>query len=356
MIICGKKENQYVEQMIFGMQKRLGLSKEDAKKQGVEGEAKKATVIREGKTVRILTKSNTIYTPDIWIQNVDTMEKTLEEYIETIRTTDIRSTQMDARHNEKYFIYNIWKNATWYDFQNPEKFIQRYTNFIKDETFSEYDQKTKIGEMDGNEIYVERLQDEYGFETPYVLQYSIQRDNHCYQFPIIRYGITRNRQGGKLAYIYALQGKKEPEGTTYQEEIRSFCNKANSGVHKHRNVSPSALVALTLFFGMLEKENIQAVKAPVFLVGRYGRFAGAKTEEETNRIQNNLTGRFLRNFFRITNHFPNVEIQPFMNDGYDSFLLMTFGKMQECNQPFLKQIYEIGRDSGKDIEKEESYR
>ncbi len=155
--------------------------------------------------------------------------------------------------------------------------------------------------------------------------------------------MSRNRVGEKIAYIYALQGKKEPQGTTYQQEIRSFCNLANRGVKRYRNVSPSAIVALTLFCGMLEKEGIHRVKAPVFLVGRYGRFVGAKTKEESDAIQSNITDRFFRNFLRMADQFPNIQLHSFRNDGYDSFLRMSLEKMEHCDYPFLEAFYKMGR-------------
>lgn len=164
--------------------------------------------------------------------------------------------------------------------------------------------------------------------------------------------MSRNRVGEKIAYIYALQGKKEPQGTTYQQEIRSFCNLANRGVKRYRNVSPSAIVALTLFYGMLEREEIHRIKAPIFLVGRYGRFVGAKTREESDAIQCNLTDRFCRNFLRMEDQFSHIQLHPFRNDEYDSFLRMSLGKMDHCDYPFLEMIYKIGRQDEREKQKD----
>lgn len=125
-------KNELVEKVIVSFQKRLKLSK---KEKDLTPEETKATVIRNGKTVTIIPPSNAEYKPNLVINNVDVFEKVLERYLDAIRNTNIKSTKIDQRHNEKYFLFNIWKNATMSDYLNPEKFINRYTNFILDDTF-----------------------------------------------------------------------------------------------------------------------------------------------------------------------------------------------------------------------------
>lgn len=75
------QEKSYAEQVIVSFQRRLGLSRVEAKEKGISGEERKADVIRKGKTVKIITKANTIYTPDLWIQDMDSFEEALKQYI-----------------------------------------------------------------------------------------------------------------------------------------------------------------------------------------------------------------------------------------------------------------------------------
>ena len=128
---------------------------------------------------------------------------------------------------------------------------------------------------------------------------SFTNGKNIYNLPWIRYGISKNKNGDKIAYIYALQKMEPSLDENYNEEMKKVINKVNSGVKKYRNVTPSAISSLAIFMGMLEGKGIKAIKVPDFLIGRYGKFSNAKTEEETDRIQTNLTDKFLRNFLRV---------------------------------------------------------
>lgn len=75
------QENNYAEQVILAFQNRLGVPTEEARQKIMTESQRKAEVVRKGKTVKIIAKSNTIYTPDLWIQDMDSFEETLEEYL-----------------------------------------------------------------------------------------------------------------------------------------------------------------------------------------------------------------------------------------------------------------------------------
>lgn len=339
--------NRLVEQIINCLQKRLGINK---KEKDVPPDERKATVIRDGNKITIIPKSNVEYIPNFVINDSDAFEKILEKYLNAVRNTNIKSTKMDERHNEKYFLFNVWKNATNSDFQKPEKFINRYTNFILDDTFSQYDDLTPLGHYEDNILMVRREQDDYGFETPYIMHLSLTDGKHIYNLPWVRYGISNNKLGEKIAYIYALQRMEPSSDEEYNQKINKILNRANKGVKKYRNVTPSAVSALAIFFGMLEKEGIKAIKAPDFLIGRYNRFANADTQEETDRIQTNLTNKFLRNFLRLSEQFDNIKVETGIGNGIDSFLCISLDKMQGCDNEFLDSLYNLGRVS-KTIEK-----
>lgn len=344
-------KNELVEKIIVSFQKRLGLSK---KEKNIAPEERKATVIRDGKTVTIIPKSNAEYIPNLVINNVDVFEKVLERYLDVIRNTNIKSTKMDQRHNEKYFLFHVWKNATMTDYLNPEKFINRYTNFILDDTFHQYDELTPLGHYEGNILLAEREEDDYGFETPYIMHLSFTDGKHIYNLPWIRYGVSLNKSGEKIAYIYALQKMEPCSDEEYNEKMKKILNRANKGVKKYRNVTPSAISALTVFMGMLEKEGITAVKVPDFLVGRYGHFAHAETQEENDRIQTNLTDKFLRNFLRLSEQFENIKIETGIGNGMDSFLCISLDKMKESENEFLNALYCLGKGKGQEKVKEAS--
>lgn len=338
-------KNSLTESLITNFQKRFAMDKEEAAKQGIYGEDRHAFVERIGKKVIITPRSHEDYIPQFTINDVDVFEKNLRRYLDAVRFTDIKSTRMDERHNERYFMFNVWKNATWSDFQNPEKFILRYAGFIKDQTFSEFDDLTPIGKFGGSMVMAQRYQDDYGFETPYVMHLSLTNGKYIYNLPWIRYGISQNRFGDKLAYIYAIQRMEPSKDEAYNEEVKKAINGVNSGVKKYRNVTPSAIAALGIFMGMLEAEGVKGIKAPDFLIGRYGRFSGVHTEEETDRIQHNLTEKFLRNFLRLDSQLDNFRVEPIDVTEFNSFLCMSLDEFKGCQNAALSQLYTIGRDA-----------
>ena len=340
-----KMKNELVEKVIINFQKRWGISKEE---KNIKPEDRKATVIREWKKIPIIPKSNVEYTPNLVINDADVFEKVLERYLDVIKNTDIKSTKIDQRHTERYFLFNVWKNATMSDYLHPEKFINRYTNFIKDDTFQQYDELTPLGYYEGNILLAEREEDDYGFETPYIMHLSFTDGKYIYNLPWIRYGISLNKSGEKIAYIYALQKMEPCSDEEYNEKMKKILNRANKGVKKYRNVTPSAISALTVFMGMLEKEGITAVKVPDFLIGRYGHFAHAETQEEFDRIQTNLTDKFLRNFIRLSEQFENIRIETGIGNGMDSFLCISLDDMKESDNEFLNALYYLGKGKEKD--------
>ena len=214
-------KNELVEKVIINFQKRWGISKEE---KNIKPEDRKATVRREGKKITIIPKSNVEYTPNLVINDADVFEKVLERYLDVIKNTDIKSTKIDQRHTERYFLFNVWKNATMSDYLHPEKFINRYTNFIKDDTFQQYDELTPLGYYEGNILLAEREEDDYGFETPYIMHLSFTDGKYIYNLPWIRYGISLNKSGEKIAYIYALQKMEPCSDEEYNEKRRKQSN------------------------------------------------------------------------------------------------------------------------------------
>ena len=334
------------ELVIEAIQKRLGISKNESKNQNLKmtAEERKAEVIRKGNKVLIIPKSNTEYTPNFVINNIELFENVLIKYLEAIKTTNIKSTKMDERHNEKYFLFNIWKNATCYDYLNPEEFISRYTNFILDNTFEQYNQLTPLGFCENQLLMVKRNEDDYAFETPYIMHFSFTNGKNIYNLPWVRYGVSRNKLNEKVVYIYALQRMEESPSQNYNEDIKKMLNKANSRVKRYRNVTPSAIVTLAVFLGMLKKEGIKSIKVPDFLIGRYNSFSNVTDDEKRDQIQTNLTDKFFRNFLRLSEQFNNVELSNGIGNGIDSFLCVDISRMTEGNNEFLNLLYNLGRN------------
>lgn len=356
-------KNKLVEQILISFQKRFSMEKNEAKKEGIDGIERKAFIridgkiipngcnLVDGKKIEVIPRINDEYIPIFTIGNSNRLEEDLQEYLRAVRDVDIKSTKIDDRHKEKYFLLNVWKNATNYDFQNPERFIRRYTDFIRDNTFSQYDELTFLGKYDNNMLMVQRKQDSYGFETPYIMHFSLTNGKDVYNLPWVRYGISKGEREEKIAYIYALQNMDTSPNEEYNRQVKSSINKVNKGVKKYRNVTPSAIATLSVFIGMLENEGIYSIRVPDFLIGRYKRFKNTNTEEEADRIQRNITDKFLRNFLRLSEQLDNIELQ-----GFDGFLWVKIDKTKEIsNKDALGELYNLGKTKTLLSKTEETY-
>ena len=343
------KEEKEEEYRIIDEYKKIQLkektrnSKKRDKIQDINTDKLKPIIVRDD--TGIIVSPPYLYgewKPRLTIRNIDSFELALREYLDVIKNKKIKSTKFDERHNEKYFLFNIFKNATMEDFYNPEGFIKRYTNFIQDQTFQEYSQLTILGEYENNYIFTERIEDDYGFETPFVMKLSMTDGMDIYNFPWIRYGIAMKEKGEKEAFIYALQVKEDIASKEYRDMVRKILNKANSGVKTYRNVTPSSIVALCIFFGLLKNQNISKIKVPDFLVGRYGHFTNAKTDEETDRIQSNLTEKFTRSFLRLSKQIHGMEIESDIGDGRSSFMTITLSSDISIENELMREMYNLG--------------
>lgn len=356
-------KNKLVEEILIALQKRFAMGKDESKKECINGSERKAFIringkiipnghnLVDGKKIEVIPRINNEYIPIFTINDSDRLEEALQEYLRAVREVDIKYTKMNDDHREKYFLLNVWKNATNYDFQNPESFISRYTDFIRDNTFSQYDELTFLGKYDNNMLMVQRKQDRSGFETPYIMHFSLTNGKDIYHLPWVRYGISKNEKGEKIAYIYALQNMEISSNEEYNRQIQSSINKVNSGVKNYRNVTPSAIATLSVFIGMLENEGIYSIRVPDFLIGRYKRFRSTNTEEDIDKIQRNVTDKFLRNFLRLSEQLDNLQLQ-----GFDGFLWAKINKTKEAsNKGTLEELYNLGKRKTLQSKAEETY-
>ena len=253
----------------------------------------------------------------------------------------------------KKLVY-LFSNLTYNDCENIYEYIKRNILFVKNKLF--YDNEISFNE---NKIEI-KVMDSYQ-ETPYCFKSFISSDESSYELPTISYGIADD-----VCYIYAIQDKNKDKISPYNKKIKRILYKINNGVkdtqdyEQYKNgesdyypenisdVSPSSILALTLFLKQLSNLQIKQIKVVSFLPIRYnakeeaynnkidyllkyGRLENKNEmieyyKNEHLRIQNNLTQKFIRNFFRIAYHFPNVLINsiPFETDEYLNITLKPF--------------------------------
>ena len=263
----------------------------------------------------------------------------------------------------------LWANASWSDFEFPEAFVQRNIDFLNNPVF----ENKIIGPIESllaSQLVIEI--NRYTQETPFCFQTFITNGEDSYELPLISYGISND-----VCYIYAIQNKTPEKNTIYEKKIKRLLYKLNDGIYDKEtkeyklyreglssyypenisDVSPSSILCLTVFLNELYQKGIEKVKIIPFLPIRYQAKEEAfrkkanylaKGEEERKqlfeqlqqeqiRIQNNLTQKFIRNFYRLQHHFPNIEIcsVPFE---VDECLNLNLGEFESTKNPILNEI------------------
>lgn len=340
-----------------------------------------STYIREeNKTIEAKKNDDGRYLiPRLVIKNKDNFNKLLTEYLALARKKYDLSiyqdelTFADVENYEqvinKIILTTLWANATYDDFSESEEFLRKQIAFLKDETFSEYEEPTIIGysETLGGYVEVENIQETILNETPNSLKISViePETNERYTFPLVRYGIEDNK-----CYIYAVQkNKRYDEENKFKKKVNrrlfqigeNFDIKndtyENYGEGNLKDVSASFVVASNIALGLLASKGITDIVVPSILIERWnaketGIIVKSKREEnsqeyidsnkeEHNKIQNNLTEKLLRTFLRIVSHNKTFNVTAYPFD-IDSSLHIKTSEELDCNNTLLNETFLIG--------------
>ena len=340
-----------------------------------------STYIREeNKTIEAKKTDDGRYLiPRLVIKNKNNFNKLLTEYLALARKKYDLSiyqdelTFADVENYEqvinKIILTTLWANATYDDFSESEEFLRKQIAFLKDETFSEYEEPTIIGysETLGGYVEVENVQETILNETPNSLKISViePETNERYTFPLVRYGIEDNK-----CYIYAVQkNKRYDEENKFKKKVNrrlfqigeNFDTKndtyENYGEGNLKDVSASFVVASNIALGLLASKGITDIVVPSILIERWnaketGIIVKSKREEnsqeyidsnkeEHNKIQNNLTEKLLRTFLRIVSHNKTFNVTAYPFD-IDSSLHIKTSEELDCNNTLLNETFLIG--------------
>lgn len=338
---------------------------------------------------RIKLNNNTIQ-PVMIINSYKEFFELLRQYYESnIELYFLRTNMSGFPVYEKDNCFEqIWLRATPDDFNNPEEFLRKQVDMIKDRTFEKYDKETYLGKLaflDDNIICIKngiaRTWDENSREfeiTIYDKKYYNNTelfDRPHYTLPVIRYGIYK-KDGKKACYIGSVQNKRQSladkelyERQDINKKVNRKKYKVNSEVpEEYKNkVEPKSILALSLFVDILNKEGITEIKIPCMYVLDYEYhekisrklledFNKEWTEEKKIRnhsmykeevyylehnynkqdlISERKTEGMIRKFERVLYHYPNGKIKSYPGDA-DSFL--------HINIPIIKSEDEIKGD------------
>lgn len=317
--------------------------------------------------------------PTLVIKNKESFNKLLTEYLTLARTKYDLTKYYEAlefsdikNHEQvinKLILTILWANATYDDFSDSEDFLRKQISFLKDNTFSEYNEPTIIGysEMLGGYVEIENISEPILNETPNSLKISLvePETNEKYTFPLVRYGIKDDK-----CYIYAVQkNKKFDIDNNFKKKVNRKLFKIGENFdtkndtyenYKEGNlkdVSASFVVASNIALGLLSSKGINDIVVPSILIERWnakekniivrsGREENKEEYIETNKdehneIQRNLTEKLLRTFLRIISHNNTFEVMSYPFD-IDSSLHIRTSPELDCNNSLLNETFLIG--------------
>ncbi len=319
------------------------------------------TIIEDEPVTKIEVTYPRVLAPTLIIKNKDRFNELLYEYV--MLAYDFYK-ESDSKNFDKIFLKSImallWSDATNVDFANPEQYIKRRIDFIKDQTLlsiPDYSFDTSIGTL-----RVKVNQEQIYNETPYYVEFSI----NGYPLPLVKCGISNG-----TAYIYAIQNSKLPR----DKKLNRALYKVNEGIDlskeeddniKHpenlKGITPATLLSASLIISLLKSLGIKDIVIPVLSITRWNikeidaylkslSYEEGRAEEFLTDsckmhdiIQRNLSDKFIRTFRRLEYHFSNIEITaiPFIND---IDMHIEVGDNMECNNPLLKEMYQCFNDS-----------
>lgn len=284
----------------------------------------------------------------------------------------------------------IWLRATPDDFMNPEGFLRRQVDMLKDTTFEKYNEEVCFGKLsflDDNIMCVKneiaRTWDENSKEIQikiYDKNYYNNRelfDRPHYTLPVIRYGIYE-QDGKKICHIGSIQNKNnEYRENTIRKKLDRKKYKLNKDVPEEETskIEPKNLLALSIFINLLNREGITEIVAPGMYVLDYEYHEGKNDEmlnnfekswpekkrEEYPKIYKEMlfhfnnrykkedviselkTERFLLTFRRLLYHYPNGNIKSYPGEA-DNFLHISIPIIKSENDiigTMLRDLYKI---------------
>lgn len=266
--------------------------------------------------------------PNLYIKNHDNFYKLLNTYVNNA----LKFYELEENYyNIKLVLSYLFVNITMSEMTDLENYVSKYINFINDINL-----KDKSGEKTttlGNLKYsIEKQSIQQ--ETPYSFKSYFEKDESKYALPRISFGICNG-----VCYIYAIQNKDSKINIDfeYNKEVKEKLRTINSGISKYRNVTPSFVVALSLFISFLKDNNINKIKIvtplPIRQMNRelsleykikfysmYGKLSSDELEKFKKEITDkklnddyNSTIKFFNCFNRLRLHFDNLFLHGDLN-------------------------------------------
>lgn len=264
------------------------------------------------------------YKPVIIVKNTEELARALKSYLEAIGSFYDAKTDFKPHHDVEYFLTNLYFNMTSSDALDFAKYVETRTTFYRDLAFSDFRETKEI--LNFNGLLAKRIKETPGFESPFILEFSVKIKDRTYPLPLVRYAIDEN----KVCHLFAIQYGRTRIPDLDCEEFKRVVNKINSGVHKYRNVPPSFVMTFRLFLCLLDDENINSIVVPDFLFGRYRHYYRGRTEEKSDQILERILDNFITLMQRMEYQFPFFKIESYPTE-LDSFTHIAIDPIKRLN-------------------------
>ena len=264
-------------------------------------------------------------------------------------------------------------NATAYDFSNPLSFLDRYISFLQDKTFENFDETINTPESPllFKKVRIKNKKQGISMETPnkltFTLTENIDGSKYTYTLPEISYGICEEN-GEPVCYVYSILNKERKEvkdhsKLKYRKRVQRTLYKANEGVVTDDSlnlldVSPSAVISLSLFLGLLERHNIKQIRVVEYIPERYiSRYLAAQEnplkreewEQRNDTIQTNATNKFVTTFFRMMYHLDNLDWQ-FEKIFGDEIIRLYLKETKKIKPDMINYLYQKAKNNSVDLQ------
>ncbi len=298
-------------------------------------------------------------TPIIQIPDAEAFANMMQNYLQIAEDFYLSDKAKFAYYDESFrekLVLDIFMNTTNFDRHNILSYLETRTKMI------ETPLKTRHFLLDQTPDFAIKasvLKNPSMLEAPYRFTTYFECENEDKFFlPSITFGIIEN-----TVYIYAIQAKREKQTNAISKKLDRYMRKVNKDVDMEDiigQVSPSALVALTIFMSAIKKEGIKTVVAPNFmplryqtnLMGEENYFKRSingetdkkmlddileKVEEKHNRQQFAITNKFTYTLLRYCHHFDGCKFD------YDSIREQSVITLSKENSPQDNIIQDIDK-------------
>jgi len=323
------------------------------------------TFISENKIfIKESADNEDVIVPTLMIKNKQLFDLLLIKYVNLAKEFYKDDKQLNEvkieNKEEKLLLTLLWSNATIEDYNDPIHFLEKRIAFMESSLGELKNMFGYSNILDGN-IELTIKKDLLVNETPYKMVFSLcNKENNNYYFPEVKFGIYEDS-----VYIYAIQNKNQ-ESSPYVKKVNRALYKVGEGFDSNldnvaiyeegnlKDISASFLVVLNMAIAYFNSLGYQKIIVSSILPTRWNakriaiekaakKFVLLNTEnsiKDQDRIQSNLTEKFLRTFLRLAHHCDGINIMSYPYEN-DSNLTIYLHNEIKSNNALLNETFEI---------------